>query len=477
MAGGFGFDEIGGYGCNPHVQTGPLLDDILSNAGISIHDYAATGGYAVARSATLRNPLEIIQTIDEAGLRGRGGGGFPTGHKWRLVAESESSERYFICNANAGQPGGLKERFLIRASPHRVLESMLLAAHAISATTAIICLPQHLETETALLENALQEATSTGIVGPNAFGSGRRFNILICQAPTGYVGGEETALMELIEGRVAQPRGKPPMPTAHGLFGAPTAVTNLETLLHVYCIVKYGADQFRKLGTQYAPGTLIFSLTGHIQRPGLYELPLGTSLRRLIFDYGQGAFSGYKIKAVLPGGIFSPAVVSSSLDLRLDYDSMRDAGCDLGSGAVVVISEIVSAVELARLLSNYFYEKSCGKCKPCKDGNWRTLQMLNRLTGPDNQQPGFTKQAQPVSQQAPALTILNNPGGTSYTDHVKGLDKIRHFCEFYKYRGDCHHSTESANSIQRLLDLFPAEFKEYEGNLNQGSWVGVGNGS
>ena len=246
MADAFTFDEVGSHGYSPHVQSGPLLDDILSNAGASIGDYVRAGGYEVARNATLRSPLEVIQTIDEAGLRGRGGGGFPTGHKWKLVAESESPERYFICNANASQPGGTKERFLIQASPHRVLESMLLAAHAISATAAIICLPQHLERETALLENALEEATTKSIAGRNGFGATRRPNIFICQTPTGYISGEETALMELIEGRVAQPRGKPPMPTAHGLFGAPTVVTNLETLLHVYHIVKYGADQFRK---------------------------------------------------------------------------------------------------------------------------------------------------------------------------------------------------------------------------------------
>jgi NADH-quinone oxidoreductase subunit F len=472
----FDFNEISGSGCSPYVQSGPLLDDVLSNSGTAIADYTGMGGYEVARRATLRPPLEIIQRIDEAGLRGRGGGGFPTGHKWKLVAESESPERYFICNANAGQPGGLKERFLIRANPHRILESLLLAAHAVSATTAIICLPHHLESETALLEHALQEAADKGYVGSNAFGSDRTFNILICQSPTEYITGEETALMELIEGRPGQPRGKPPMPTAHGLFGAPTVVANLETLLHVYHIVKYGPDQFRKLGTHYSPGTLIFSLTGHIQRPGLYELPLGTTLRQLIFDHGQGGCSGCKIKAVLPGGAFSPAVADSSLDLSLDYDSIQDAGCDLGSGAVVVISETVPAVALARLLATFFHDKSCGKCKPCKDGNWRTLQMLNRLMGSADTQSGFTRQARAVPKQAPSLTVLNNPGGIGYTDSVKGLEKIRLLCEFYKFRGDCHHATESANSIQRLLDLFPAEFKEHEGNLDGEPGAGAGNG-
>ncbi|HLJ87239.1 MAG TPA: NADH-ubiquinone oxidoreductase-F iron-sulfur binding region domain-containing protein [Candidatus Angelobacter sp.] len=463
---------------NFYVKQGPLLADILSNAATSIDRYLELGGYQVAGRAILQNPLEIIRMVEEAGLRGRGGGGFPTGHKWRLVAESESPERYLICNANAVQPGGLKERFLIRTSPHRVLESVLLAAHAVGATTAIISLPYHLEPETALLERALEEATSKGFAGQRSFGSARALHILICQSPSSYITGEETALIELLEGRAPQPRGKPPLPTSRGLFGKPTVVSNLETILHAYHIVKYGPNRFRELGSEYSPGTLIFSLTGDIQRPGLYELPLGTAVRELIFDHAQGTHSGSKIKAVLPGGVFSPAIADSSLNLKLDYDSVRDAGCNLGSGVVVVISEMVPALQLASLLATFFYEKSCGKCKPCKDGNWRTLQMLHRLIGPDNENKEImNRHPQSFSQEVPSLMILNNPGGIRYTDHVEGLDKIRHLCEFYKYRGDCHHSTESANSIQRLLDLFPAEFEKNAGNLNGSLVAGASNGS
>src|SRR5215813_10097774 len=186
------FEDIGGRCCGPHVHCGPLLTDMLADSGTSIQNYAGAGGYEVARRAVFHSPLEVIQMIEESGLRGRGGGGFPTAHKWKLVAESESSERYFICNANAGQPGGLKEQLLICASPHRVVEATLLAAHAVTATTAIICLPWHLESEAVLLENALQEASAKSFVGENAFGSGRTLNILIYRLPKGYVIGEET---------------------------------------------------------------------------------------------------------------------------------------------------------------------------------------------------------------------------------------------------------------------------------------------
>lgn len=262
------------------------------------------------------------------------------------------------------------------------------------------------------------------------------------------------------------------MPTASGLFGAPTVVNNLETLLHVYHIVKYGAATFRQIGTRYSPGSMIFSISGHVQRPGLYELPLGTSLHELIFHFAGGVTGHVGIKAVLPGGVCSPAIDGSSLDKTLDYDSAYDNGFDLGSGAVIVVSEKTSAVELARHLAAFFHEKSCGKCKPCKDGTQRTATMLHRLE--DLNQKAVDLQLQQPSASGGhtvSLRVLNNPGPVvpvSYTDTVHGLDKIRHLCQFYKYRGDCHHSTEAASSIQRLLDLFPHEFESYA-NIQPGS--------
>lgn len=454
------YEQLAPDRLRPYVQSGPLLSDVLSNSAMNVNDYVSAGGYEVGRQAICLNPEAILDMIDQSGLRGRGGGGFPTGHKWRMVAESENKERYFICNANAGQPGGFKERFLIQTSPHRIIESVVLAAHALRATTAIICLPQQLDAEADLLEKALEDATDKGLLGNHALGLRQQFQIVVYRYPGRYISGEETALMELIEGRAGRPRGKPPMPTAQGLFGSPTAVNNLETVLHVYHIIKHGAANFRQIGTSYSPGSLVFSVSGNVKRPGLYELPLGTSLRELI-ACAQGVAGGRRLKAVFAGGISSPPLAAASLDVALDYDTAHDVGFDMGSGAVVVVAEPTSAIDLTRHLAEFFHEKSCGKCKPCKDGTKRTLQMLNNLDRLDGEPVESPDQKFAAPAGTSELRILNNAGRISYTDAVQGLNKIRHLCEFYKYRGDCHHCTESANSIQRLLHLFPEEFEAY----------------
>ena len=454
-------EEITSHRLKPHVHSGPVLQDIVSSASTKLDDYVRAGGYEVLRHAIGLESDAIIRMIDDAGLRGRGGGGFPTAHKWDMVAHSGSRERYFICNINAAQPGGFKERYLTHTSPHRVVEAALLAAHAVGSSVALICLPYQMQVEAALLEEAFQAAYEQGLLRRN--GSDAPLTAAIYRSTGSYITGEETALMELIQGRVPRPRGKPPMPTAKGLFGAPTVINNLETVLQAFFIVKHGAQKFRQIGTRYSPGSLIFSLSGHVKRAGLYELPLGTTLRELIFEYGQGITTDSKVKAILPGGVFSPAVNSSSLDARLDYDSAHESGFDLGSGVIIVISERTSAVDLARILADFFHEKSCGKCQPCKDGTRRTAAMLNALDRIDEKSIDIADRKIPPSPRTPALKVLNNSessGAISYTDSVRGLDKITHLCEFYKHRGDCHHSVESANSIQRLIQLFPREFED-----------------
>ncbi len=463
------FENVSGDDLKPYVHRGPLLKDLLSSASTQCGTDNGAEGYDELRRALGLTPASIIDMINAAGLRGRGGGGFPTGHKWNLVAQAQNKERYFICNANAGQPGGFKESFLIQSNPHRIIEATLLAAYAMSATTALICLPSHLETEARLLENAAGDAHAKYFAEANLGRVEKAPSIIVYRVPRSYITGEETALMEMIEGRAAIPRGKPPLPCARGLFEVPTAVNNLETVLHAYHIVKNGAARFREIGTKYSPGSMIFSVSGHVERPGLYEIPLGTTLRDLIFGHANGVISGARLKVVLPGGVCSPALNNSSLDLPLDYDTAHETGFDLGSGAVIVVSEQTSAVELARCLAAFFHEKSCGKCQPCKDGTRRTLAMLNRLDRLDERSIDILDRVIPPSPRMPTLKILNNPqsrGAISYTDTVQGLDKIRHLCEFYKHRGDCHHSVESANSIQRLLDLFRHEFESHRKSPN-----------
>jgi len=422
------------------------------------------GGYEVARRiAHQAMHDEVIRCLDEAGLRGRGGGGYPTAHKWWLVSQHESPEKYFICNANAGQAGGFKERFLLGANPHRIVEAVISGALTVGAGVAFIALPPQLSAEAQMLEAAVNDAHRHGFIGRGVFGTPNDLDVIVYKSLGGYITGEETALMELIEGKVGRPRFKPPLPTARGLFSMPTIVNNLETVLQAHYIFKVGAAEYRRVGARRAPGTLIFSLSGHVKRPGLYELPLGTRLRELIYEYGQGMMDERPLKAVFAGGISSPVLGPESLDTSLDFDSMREIESDIGSGSVIVMAEGTCMVQVATRLAEFFYYSSCGKCQPCKDGTQRTAVMLHNLDRLDEKSIDRSGKVLPQSLRKRTLNVLNNNqvGGVSYTDTVEGLEKIRHLCEFYKYRGDCHHSTEAANSIQSLLKLFKNEFEDH----------------
>ena len=466
MNGRIRLERNGNSALEPYVHRGPLIDDLLSNAGGSLEDYLRMGGYEVARRiAQLTNREEALQSLDEAGLRGRAGGGYPTAHKWWLVLQSQSEEKYFICNANAGQAGGFKEHFLLSANPHRIVEAVMVGALTVGASVAFIALPPHLSAEAQLLEDAVKEARDRGYLGRDVFDTGKLLDVVVYKSLGGYIIGEETALMELIEGKVGRPRTKPPLPTAHGLFGMPTVINNLETVLNAYYILKVGAETYRQVGQTRAPGTLIFSLSGHVKRPGLYELPLGTTLRELIFDHGQGMLDDGELKAVFPGGVSSPVLGPDSLDLSLDFDSMRDADSDLGSGCVIVVAEPTCMVQVTTQLAEFFYYGSCGKCQPCKDGTQRTGVMLHNLQRLDEKSVDRSGKILPPSLRKRTLNVISNTAaGVSYTDTTEGLDKIRHLCEFYKFRGDCHHSTEAANAIQSLLKRFMNEFEDHTSN-------------
>jgi NADH-quinone oxidoreductase subunit F len=329
------------------------------------------------------------------------------------------------------------------------------AARVVGARTAFIALAPQFSAEARLLDHAIKEVTDAGIIGND-------LDVFVYRSFGGYIIGEETALMELIEGRIGRPRSKPPLPTARGVFSKPTVVNNLETVLHAHCILKVGAQKFREAGQPHAPGTLVFSLTGHVKRPGLYELPLGTKLRELIFDHGQGMLDDRPLKAVFPGGLSSPVLTPESLDVTMDFDSLREIDSDLGSGSVIVVGEPACMVQIAVHVNDFFYYSSCGKCQPCKDGTQRVGVMLQNLERLDEKSIDRAGKILPPSLRKRTLNVINNPiAGVSYTDTAEGLDKIRHLAEFYKYRGDCHHSTEAANSIQTLLKLFKSEFEDH----------------
>jgi NADH-quinone oxidoreductase subunit F len=338
------------------------------------------------------------------------------------------------------------------------VEAVICGALVVGARTAFIALPPQFAAEAQALEEAIKVATEAEFIGPD-------LRVFVYRSLGGYIIGEETALMELIEGKIGRPRTKPPLPTARGVFSKPTAVSNLETLLQAHYILKTGAQKFREHGQPHAPGTLVFSLSGHVKRPGLYELPLGTTLREIIFDHGQGTPGDHPLKAVFPGGLSSPVLSSESLDVSMDFDSLREIDSDLGSGAVIVVAEPACMVQIAAQLNDFFYYSSCGKCQPCKDGTQRTSVMLHNLDRLDEKSIDRVGKVMPPSLRKRTLNVINNPiAGVSYTDTAEGLDKVRHLSEFYKYRGDCHHSTEAANSIQTLLKLFKNEFEDHRLN-------------
>ena len=405
-----------------------------------------------------------LELLDRAGIRGRAGGGFPTGHKWWLVSSAEAPEKFFVCNANLAEPGRGKESWLILADPAKVVEAVAIGAFCAGAHRGYIALPEHARAEIAALEGALDSAYQAGLLGKDVFSSGYELELTLVKTPPAHLAGEETALMEFIEGKALQPRKKPPLPTSAGLFGKPTAINNLETVLQCRYALKVGAQAYRSMGTPEAPGTMIFSLWGRVNQPGLYELPLGTTLRELIVTSGGSMHADTELKGVFPGGIGSPMLKRDALDTPLEFDSLRDAGSDLGSGVVIVIGEDTCAVELASRLARFFHDASCGKCAPCKDGTARTYTMLSRIDQLDRPSVDLPVESLPASKRKPQpqLTILNNLArGISYTDSAQGLDKISLLCEFFKYRGDCHHSTEAAGSVMSLLNAFPEEFNQH----------------
>ncbi len=443
----------------PFVLKGALLTDISADSGTSLEAYRQTGGVKTfERLLQNSSTKKIITDLDKSKLRGRAGGGYPVAHKWWLVQNDKSPEKFFICNANSGAPGGFKERFLINLNPYRIVEAVATGALAVGAETAIIALPATLRAEADLLRKAVREFEENNLLGKNILESGKNINLIIFETPGEYILGEETALMEIMQGRIGQPTGKPPLPSEKGLFGKPTCVNNLETVLQAHFVLKKGVRNFQKQGIPNAYGTVITCLSGNIRRPGIYEIPLGTSVKELIYDLGQGIADDAALLGVLPGGAGSVILREDEIDIGFDYDSLRDAGSDAGSGTVIVVSGKNDVVNLSRNLSSFLYDVSCGKCLPCKQGTYRTKVLLENLDNLDAKSIDRINNALPETKRVRSLNVIQPMGGISYTDTVEASDKIPHLCEFFKYRGDCHHSYEAASSIQTLYNKFRTEF-------------------
>lgn len=358
---------------------------VLENCGAinpeQIEEYIAVGGYeALAKAVTTMSPEDVIEEIKKSGLRGRGGGGFPTGMKWQFAKAPVSDKKYVICNADEGDPGAFMDRSVLEGDPHKILEGMAVCGYAIGADEGYIYVRAEYPLAIKRLRIAIEQAEAMGLLGENIFGSGFSFKLHIKEGAGAFVCGEETALMASIEGKRGMPRPRPPFPAVAGLWGKPTNINNVETFGNVAAIITNGADWYAGFGTEKSKGTKVFALTGKINNTGLAEVPMGITMREIIYDIGGGINGGKKFKAVQIGGPSGGCLPESMLDLSIDYDSLTAAGAMMGSGGLVVMDEDTCMVDVAKFFLNFTQSESCGKCTPCREGTKRMLEVLTRIT-------------------------------------------------------------------------------------------------
>jgi NADH-quinone oxidoreductase subunit F len=358
------------------------IRSLTSNCGqgqpTSLADYQARGGYAGLKKTLTMTPQAVLAEVKAAGLVGRGGAAFPTGVKWEGAANAPGQPKYIVCNADESEPGTFKDRILMEEDPHRIIEGMIIAAYAVGASRGYIYVRGEYPYAFKIMSEAVAEARQAGAIGENIFGSRLAFNIEMRLGAGAYICGEETALLESIEGKRGFPRIKPPFPTTHGLFGKPTVINNVETFCNVPLIVEWGAAEYRKMGTERSPGPKLFCVSGQVQRPGLYEVPFGITLRHLLFDLAGGLKQGRKLQAVLMGGAAGAFAVEKDLDVSLSFENLSAAALPLGSGAVMVFDDSADLRDVLKRLAHFFADESCGKCYPCQLGARRQYEILAR---------------------------------------------------------------------------------------------------
>ncbi len=345
----------------------------------SIDTYLATDGYVGFRKALEMPPERIIEEVKISNLRGRGGAGFPAGLKWSFVPRESPKPKYIVVNADEGEPGTCKDRVLMENDPHQLLEGMLIAARAVGAETGYIYIRGEYRYIIEIMDRAIEEAYARGYLGRNILGTGMNFDVYTHTGAGSYECGEESALLESLEGKRGQPRIRPPFPAVSGAFGCPTVLNNVETFCAVPAILRDGGVAFAELGTPRNGGTRLFALSGHINRPGVYELPMGFNLLRMIEEVGGGIRGGRKLKAVIPGGSSCPVLKAEECDLAMDFDSVAKAGSMLGSGGVIVMDETTDIVKVAVRVMKFYQHESCGWCVPCREGTIWLRKILERL--------------------------------------------------------------------------------------------------
>ena len=357
---------------------------VLENAGIidpdDIEDYIARGGYfSLFKAIDEMSQKEVIEEIKISGLRGRGGGGYPTGIKWESVSKVLSEQKYIICNGDEGDPGAFMDRAVMESDPHRILEGMAIAGYACGADKGYIYVRAEYPLAVEKLNRAIKQAIKLGILGENIAHGNFSFNIEVRLGAGAFVCGEATALIASIEGNRGNPRQKPPHLSDYGLWGKPTVLNNVETFANIASIIKNGAEWYKSIGTQTSSGTKVFALSGHIQNTGLVEVPMGTTLRELIHDIGGGVSNGRTFKAIQSGGPSGGCIPESLLDLHIDYESLKEVGSMMGSGGLIVIDDTANMVEIARFFMDFCRSESCGKCTPCRVGTTELTLLLDKF--------------------------------------------------------------------------------------------------
>ena len=403
----------------------------LRNCGVidpeSIEEYIAFDGYmALAKCLKEYTPAEVIQIVKDSGLRGRGGGGFPTGLKWSFTAANEADQKYVVCNADEGDPGAFMDRSVLEGDPHCILEAMAICGYATGASEGYVYVRAEYPIAVKRLKIAIDQAREYGLLGKNIFDSGFDFDVHVRLGAGAFVCGEETALMTSIEGNRGEPRPRPPYPAVKGLFGKPTTENNVETFANVPQIILKGADWFASMGTEKSKGTKVFALGGKIKNTGLVEIPMGTTLREIIEEIGGGIPNGKKFKAAQTGGPSGGCIPAALMDTPIDYDNLTAIGCMMGSGGLIVMDEDNCMVDIAKFFLNFTVDESCGKCTPCRVGTKRLLEMLDKITA----------------------------GKATMED----LDRLEDLCNYIKANSLCGLGQTAPNPVLATLKFFREEY-------------------
>ncbi|MEU4286936.1 NADH-quinone oxidoreductase subunit NuoF [Kribbella sp. NPDC026596] len=343
-----------------------------------LSSYQRSGGYDALRTALQMQPADVVTAVKDSGLRGRGGAGFPTGMKWSFIPQDNPKPKYLVVNADESEPGTCKDIPLMLASPHTLVEGVIISSYAIRASAAFIYVRGEVLHVVRRLQQAVAEAKEAGFIGQNILGSGYDLDVIVHAGAGAYICGEETALLDSLEGRRGQPRLRPPFPAVAGLYGSPTVINNVESIASVPVILKNGADWFSSMGTEKSKGMTLYSLSGHVTRPGQYEAPMGITLRQLI-DLAGGVRQGHELKFWTPGGSSTPLLTAEHLDVPLDYEGVGSVGSMLGTKALQIFDDTTCVVRAVLRWTEFYKHESCGKCTPCREGTWWLVQILERL--------------------------------------------------------------------------------------------------